>query len=306
MDFVMAGFSATEAAFEGFRLTREHPRAVLAWMFAYFIFTLGLDLITITWAGPDLASLRALSQAASPDTNALLRTFAKLAPYVLFTVVVRVVFFAVLNCAIYRAVLRPYERGLAYFQLGADEFRMMGLYIVLFVLWLFAIFAVAFVGGVAAGTLGVSGGAAGAFIGFLVGAGAFCLAISVGVRLSLAAPMTFDQHRITVFRSWSFTRGSFWPLVGAYFMLLCLLVVILMLVSIIVFAVVTATGGSVDALARLEANSGSVGAFLTIPTLLSEALGAALVISYFILVLSPAAIAYQGLARPGTNTQVFA
>ncbi len=38
----MAALSPTDVAFEGFRLTRERPRAVLAWALCYLAFTFAL------------------------------------------------------------------------------------------------------------------------------------------------------------------------------------------------------------------------------------------------------------------------
>ena len=77
------------------------------------------------------------------------------------------------------------------------------------------------------------GGSLGALFGGLVDAAVLSAAIWVFVRLSLAAPMTFDQRRLVVFGSWPFTRGSFWPLVGAYALAIALDVVILVLMTMI-------------------------------------------------------------------------
>lgn len=300
----MARFSPTEAAFEGFRLTREHPRAVLAWAIAYFLFSLALAVLTVAWVGKDFAALQTLSNNPNPDAAELARTFEKLSPFLLVVIPLQVVSFAVLNCAIYRSVLRPADSGMAYFRLGRDELRMAALFIILFLLWLAALFVVTITVALAAGTLGVFGGGLGAFVGSLVDVAMFSLAIWVFVRLSMAAPMTFDQHRLVVFGSWEFTRGSFWPLLGAYVLTVMLGVVIVVLMLVISGAVIEAsflaTGGSLAKMGHdVQADVSSVGAFLTFPTILSQAFGSAMVIIYFVIVLSPAAIAYQGLAGHG-------
>ena len=85
----MPSFSPTEAAFEGFRLTREHPRAVLAWVGAYFVFTLSLAVLTITWVGKDFAALQALSHQTNPDPTEMMRTFGKLAPFLMAAIPAR-------------------------------------------------------------------------------------------------------------------------------------------------------------------------------------------------------------------------
>jgi hypothetical protein len=304
--FGMASFSSTEAAFEGFRLTREHPLAVLGWIAAYFAFSLALAVLAVVWgAGQDLAALRAVSQGANPDMAAMTQAIEKLAPYVLLAAPLQVIFFAVLNCAIYRAVLRPYERGLGYFQLGVDEFRMVALGVILFLIWLAAIFAVTLVASFAAGTLGLLGGVAGPLAGAVIAIAAFCAAIWVLVRLSLAAPMTFAERRLVVFGSWSFTRGRFWSLVGAYVVAFMLGVLVLFLLGLIFSAAIMLTGAG-QSLGGLEPDASSLKAFLTVPTLLSEALSAIMIIVYYVILLSPSAIAYRGLAGMETHPEVFA
>ncbi len=308
----MASFSSSEAAFEGFRLTREHPRAVLGWALAYFVVTLAIAILTIVWAGKDLVVLHALGEATNPDPDQMLRVFQKLTPYFLVVLPAQAVFFAVLNCAIYRAVLRPGEGGLGYVRLGPDEFRMVALSIILFLLWLFAIFLVVFIVSLAAGTLGAFGGDLAAFLGAMVGAGALSAAIWVLVRLSLAGPMTFDQGRLVVFGSWGFTRGAFWPLVGAYTLAFLLGVVILVLMAVISSALigvtVMVTGGTLASVGQsFESDVSSVRAFLTVPTLLSQALTSAMITVYYVIILSPSAIAYQGLAgRRAGDAEMFA
>jgi hypothetical protein len=297
----MARFSPTEAAFEGFRLTREHPRAVVAWAIAYFVFTMALAVLTIAWVGKDFGVLQTLSRDPNPDPAELARAFEKLAPFLLVVIPLQVASFAVLNCAIYRSVLRPDDSGLAYFRLGKDEMRMVALFIILFVLWLAALFVVTIAVTLAASTLGVFGGGLGAFIGSLVDIAVFSAAIWVFVRLSMAAPMTFDERRLVVFGSWSFTRGSFWPLLGAYVLTVLLGIVIVVLMLVISGAVIEAsflaTGGSLSTIGHdVQTDISSVGAYLTLPTILSQAFGSAMIIIYFVIVLSPAAIAYQGLA----------
>lgn len=306
----MARFSPTEAAFEGFRLTREHPRAVLAWAGAYFVFTLAVSILTIAWVGPEITTLTALSHSANPDPAEMARVFAKLGPFMLVVAPLQVVFFAVINCAIYRAVLRPFESGAGYLRLGRDELRMVVVIAGLFLIWLAALFVVTVVVTFAAGTIGVFGGGAGALLGVVVDLAIFCVAVWVLVRLSLAGPMTFDQRRLVILGSWSFTRGSVGPLVGAYLLATVLggVIVLLMMVisSAIVAVSILATGGALTGIGQnVQADVTSLHTFLTAPTLLSQALGSAMVMFYFVIILSPSAIAYQGLAGEGHHAEAF-
>jgi hypothetical protein len=295
-------FSPTDAAFEGFRLTRERPRAVLAWAAAYFVFSLAATLIAIAAVGPGLAALRALNEAANPDTAALARALAQMVPMLSVVAPIEVVFFAVLNCAIYRAVLRPQERGLAYFRLGADEARMVVLSVILFVLWMAGVFFVGLIVGIAAATLGAVGNAFTAFLGAVVDAFAVCLAVWAFVRLSLVGPMTFDQRRIVVFSSLRLTHGAFWPLFGAYVLAFALALVIFILTFVISSAVVSlavlADGGSIGDFGRVvQSDVSSIRSFLSVPTLLWQICWSMMMMICYVVILSPSAIAYQGLAR---------
>lgn len=304
----MASFSSTEAAFEGFRLTREHPLAVLGWIAAYFAFSLALAVLAVVWgAGQDIAAMKALSQSANPDPAQMVQALQTLLPYVMVVIPLQIIFFAVLNCAIYRAVLRPYERGLGYLQLGSDEARMVVLFVVLFAIWLTLIFAVTLVTTMAAQTVAIFGGVPGALFGFLVGAGSLGLAVWVLViRLSMAAPMTFAERRLVVFGSWSFTRGKSWPLIGAYVVAFALALVVIVLL-VVLFSVALMIGGvTMETADGLGANAKDIGAFLTVPTVLAQLFSAVIIIVNYVLVLSPSAIAYRGLAGMETHPEVFA
>lgn len=298
----MARFSMTEAAFEGFRLTREHPRAVVAWSLAYFVFTLAIALLTVAWVGKDMAALQALSQQPNPDPHEAATLFGRLAPYFLVVLPAETLFPAVLVCAIYRAVLRPFERGLGYFKLGADELRMVALSLIVVAFGLLTLFVVIFILVLTAETLGASGGAVGAFLGGVIGAGALGLPAWIFVRLSLAVPMTFDQRRLVVFDSWSFTKGVFWPLAGAYLLAIALGIVILLLMAVISAALVgvavLATGGVGSFGQSFQAGVSSIGALMTVPAILWQILWSGALTVFYIIVLSPAAIAYQGLSLP--------
>lgn len=295
-------FSPTDAAFEGFRLTRERPRAVATWAIVYFVFSLVATLFAIAAVGPGLAAFRALNESANPDAAAVSRALGQMMPMLSLVAPIEVVFFAVLNCAIYRAVLRPDERSLAYFRLGADEARMVVLSVILFLLWMVGVFFVALVVGLAAGTLGAVGNGFAAFLGAAVGAFAVTLAVWAFVRLSLAAPMTFDQRRIVVFGSWRMTHGSFWPLCGAYVLAVALALVLFVLTSVISSAVVSlavfASGGSIGDFGRVvRSDVTSIHAFLSVPTLLWQVCWSVMMTICYVVIVSPSAIAYQGLAR---------
>ncbi|HKT54474.1 MAG TPA: hypothetical protein VJP88_08475, partial [Caulobacteraceae bacterium] len=248
----MASFSPTDAAFEGFRLTREQPRAVLIWCGAFLVFSLGLSVLSLVWIGPELPILLQLNQTPvqNQDTQEMARVFAKLLPFLLVVGPIEAVFYAVLNSAIYRAILRPQERAFAFFRLGGDEARMVLVAVAYFLLWLAAVFVVSIVVSIAAAISAIFGAPIAAFVALAAGLAAFATAIWVFVRLSLAGPMTFQTRRFTLFESWPLTRGRSAPLLGAYVMAFLFGVIVLLLAWIISLVLgdlsILVTGGRLE------------------------------------------------------------
>jgi hypothetical protein len=80
-------------------------------------------------------------------------------------------------------------------------------------------------------------------------------------------------------------------------------VLVLFLLGLIFAIVLTGVSHS---LGGLEPDPSSLKAFMTVPTLLGEALSAIMIIVYYVILLSPSAIAYRGLAGMDTHPEVFA
>ena len=229
-------FSATEAAFEGFRLVRRNPLALVAWTLLYAVLTLA----TIFFMGPVLGRLEdwsaraeALDSATEPSLQQvwpLIAEFGAIMGQMAWLVPVSLVVSAMLSAAVARGVLKPSGGAFGYLRLGMDEVRVL---VVSFVLGLLMTIGgmVAFVAvGVTAGLIAASGGEAAtaiaAFIGFLLVIGLF---IWLYVRLSLAIPITVAESRFAFFDSFRVTRGRFWPLFG----MAVLAVVMVMLVQLL-------------------------------------------------------------------------
>ena len=213
----MPAFSPTDAAFEGFRLTREQPRVVAAWAALYAVMGLATALVMISTIGPQFATLQAAAQGSGPSNTAeALERFRKLEPFYAIILPLVLVFWSVMTCAVYRAVLRPEEGGVGRLRFGADEVRMIGLTILLWLLMFATVFlSTLFVtfGGIMAA---VAGGSIAGLLSTLVGLLGLAGAVWIWVRLSLAGPMTFMSGEIHIFRSWNLTKGHFWSLAGAY------------------------------------------------------------------------------------------
>ena len=85
--------------------------------------------------------------------------------------------------------------------------------------------------------------------GILTGVGLGLIAVVVlvwlGLRLSMAAPMTFVDRQFRLFESWSLTRGSAWRLLGvAVLSLLMVFVLELVVAGVVLGAMFAAAGQS--------------------------------------------------------------
>lgn len=247
-------FSATEAAFEGFRLVRRHPPALLFWTLTYIVsFALQFGLVGSSLADV-MAQVEALEGVTDPDPTALRALGAGFAMLLAFAAPITVVVGAVLNTAVARAVLRPEDRRFGYLRLGSDELRVLAVSVILAVVT----GAVAVVGftvvGVLAGITQASGIAA---LWLLVGLaliGAVGLWAWLAVRLSLAVPITVAEQRIAIFDSFAMTHGRFGPLLGMAVIAGMMTMLVSLLSSVVAMPVTSLTGG-MEALAAFEGRS---------------------------------------------------
>src|SRR4051812_26323705 len=100
-------FPVSDAAFEGFRIARERPKALLVWAIAYFVVSTLAVALMIKILGADAALLAnppAQNKMSPAEAARLLgvlgKLYAILGPLAL-------VFGSAMSCAVYRAVLRP-------------------------------------------------------------------------------------------------------------------------------------------------------------------------------------------------------
>jgi hypothetical protein len=294
----MARFSATDAAFSGFRVVREHPKAVAVWAVAL----LALQLLTsLALVGPTGQALMQM-QAAGPsrDPVQIMAQFHQMAPTYGLLVLITLVFNAVAYATMDRAVLRPEDDRLGYLRLGADELRQLGLTLLLgllgiglyILLALFIIVALIVVG-VAVHTAPPVAASA---VSAIVVVGLVCVFLFVVVRLSLASALTFATGRINVFGSWALTRGQFWPILGTYLLAVILTAVVMLLGYILIFAVVAVAGGGLGAIGALTRPDFSSWAAYLSPLRLVYLLATTLISALALpLTLAPQAAIYRGL-----------
>lgn len=215
-------FSATNAAFEGFRLAGRHPFLMLFWAVAY---TVGIAILLAAmllivlpadiWRGLLAGNAEGLRD---PDFNPIM--FAVAFPLFFAAILLLT---AMANTAIFRAILRPKPRGFGYLAIGGDEGRQILLsLLIMLVSVLFGIGLVV----LAPTGLALTPEPYRVLAGVLGGIALFVLLIWVSTRLSLAAVQTFVERRVTLFGSWKLTRGRFWPLLGMWLLAFVLAIIV--------------------------------------------------------------------------------
>jgi hypothetical protein len=293
-------FSATEAAFEGFKITRGRPVAALAWAAVQLVFVV-LQRVALIWLlGPQIQALTPVHLFSQIPSDDLTRLTGLTFEFLLVDLVLFVLFYGVLFAAVERAVLRHGEGGPGWLRLGGDELRQIAV-LFCFSLVLLAIYlAVGTLGSVIGAVLFSGLGAAGAFLGLSLGlVVAVVVVVWVGVRLSMALPATFDRRRFVLFDTWTLTRGRFWPLLGAYIVAWLMSLLVTVLVVFIGYAIADLLPGAAGG------NATTFGALLTpggIIEILFTALAGGLTTP---ILLAPAVYAYRELAGAGDAAKAF-
>lgn len=245
----MAQHPVSDAAFEGFRVTREHPTAVLLWAVLLFVSAILTGAILAASPLPGLIAM--VNGAAKPGvapmpediqrvSQAMVRQMPALMGPMLEVVLIGMVVQALVQTAVNRAVLQPDAKAFGYLRFGAAELRTFIVLLAVTVLMLAIYFIGALVIAVLSTFLGALGGLVVA-VGFLALVAALVI---VAVRLSLAVPATFAARRLAFAESLALTRGRFWPLVGAYVIALVMVVLVLILGQVISLGVEAALGQS--------------------------------------------------------------
>lgn len=284
----MNRFSPSDAALEGFRLTRERPGTVLAWSAVYFVGVLLIGVVMMASLDPNFIDLVKRGELTTRDPEEVGAMLAQSWPAFLLVLALTVFLLSVVMAGIYRLVLRPNEHGFAHLRLGRDEFRLTAVNLLLFGAGILCLF-VGFM-------LTALAERSGPVVGLLVGCAGVAFTVWLGVRLSLATPMTFATHRMSVTEAWALTRGYFWPLLGMIILAVIFYVIIWILITIIGFVIVQLSGGQ-PALQNLHS---PVAVIAFIATLAIQLL---LPILQVVMIYSPLAVAYQQLhgdepARP--------
>jgi len=231
----MNRFSASEAALEGFRLTRERPATILAWSGIYAAGMLIIGEVMLSSLGADAIAILRKGQFSQEDAQIFATQLTHSIPAFLMVLLLAVILISIITGGIYRLVLRPEQPGFLHLRLGGDELRLT-----LVNLILFAIGLVCLMVGFVAIAVAEQGGSA---VGFIVAPLVAVLTIWVGVRLSLATPMAFKERHISLAAAWELTRHRFWPMFGMIVLSVIFYIMVWVLVTVIWFAVMTLAGG---------------------------------------------------------------
>lgn len=298
-------FSATDAAFEGFRVVRRQPMALVFWALFYLVVMVaalamvGGSVIGLMGAAETLEQSGATSfEDVMPVLSGYMAIFAVILP-------VSLIASAMIYAAVARAVLRPSESAFGYLRLGMDEVRVLVVSIVLTILFIVLSFVVFGIVGMVAGMSAAADMPALWLVVVLLVCAAIALFVWLAVRLSLAIPITMAERRIAIFDSFAVTKGRFWPLLGMALLAFVMSIVVSLLGSLVAMPIQLATGG-VNGLAGLEGES--------IPTILQAAwpaIAAWVVINAVIsalqvaVVYAPFSAAYRDIKGGQPNAAVF-
>ena len=246
-------FSATDAAFEGFRMVRRHPLAVVFWAALYLVVFAAFFGVF----GASLASFMAATEAlqGTEPTPAELESLSQ-TYFGLFALVVPVglLLGAILNAAVARAVIRPRDKAFGYLRLGSDELRVLAVTVVMSIVFGVGTLALFTVVGICAGLAAAANVGLGWLVGIVLGLGAIVAVVWIMVRLSLAVPITVAERRISLFDSFALTKGHSLSLLGMGVIAFIMSILVGMLMGVVALPLTMTTGG-LEQLAALEGAS---------------------------------------------------
>ena len=225
-------FSATESAFEGFRLARRAPMAILLWALFYLVLT---AVVALAFGGMFVDFFQNIERL---ETSGAEPTMADVAPLLSFYAVLipgAIIVGSVIYGAVNRAVLRPEERAFGYMRFGGDELRIIAVSLILMLLFFGITLGLGLVVGIVVGVLSAVAGDAATWLAIPAVIALYAAIIWFAIRFSLAIPITMAERRIAVFESWRMTKGHFWGLFG-----MMLLAVVMSFVVYFLFALVAA------------------------------------------------------------------
>lgn len=230
----MSEFSAVQAGLHAFR-RRERRFVLTGATIGYLIGVCLIGAAFVAAAWPALSGLiswyasvfHAASNGGSPPQPEP-AMFLAVAPWYGGYILVTLLWMSVYEAACLRWMVRGETGGVLGLSLNGDTLRVFFTYVLWFVLWL--VFCVAV--GLFYGALIAVNAAAPALrilmmvLGALAPLGLISLLLWVSVRLSPAAATSVARQKFAFFGAWGVTRGRFWDLLGAFFIILAIYIAV--------------------------------------------------------------------------------
>lgn len=236
-------FSATEAAFEGFRLVRRRPLTVVFWWLVYVAVFGALFAVAGTSLPGMMAAVQEMEGKSDPSTAELMALGRTFLGVMSLAMPLGLLASTVLNAAVARAVVRPAESTWGYLRIGMDELRVLGVSLVLGIAFILIEVVCFGLLGLLAGLTQASGVAMMWVVVVLAGFAAVAFLVWLMVRFSLAIPIVVAERRWALFESFALTRGSFWPLLGMALLAWVMTMLVALLGGIAALPVTMTTGG---------------------------------------------------------------
>ena len=298
-------------AFEGFKTIQKAGFNIVAWGGL-----LGLALLIglgsfVPLALPAILQLSKGGQITDP--MAVMGLFSALIlPYFLLLIVLLVAY-SVVACAVYRVVLGEPKTSFAYLKLGEQEWRNIGVNFLFALIFMAIYLGVLVAGSLAGGLIAVllslinkDLAPLGVFVGIAV---ALVAMVWILIRLSLFSVQTYADKKLNLFGSWKLTKGHVWTLLGGYIITWIVAMVVESIGMLVIWLIVGAM--ALTNLHGLEAlgntTTPDIGRILTTvaPMVIVYLLLSCLVIFPMMvsIMYSASAAAYRTLAGTGT-TQV--
>ncbi|HEY2179095.1 MAG TPA: hypothetical protein VGH15_10965 [Caulobacteraceae bacterium] len=304
----MATISIGEAIGEGFGLIGRRPLLVLLWGAANTAWSVLVAALMRPWMTSLLSLQKSMitsGAGATPPSSA--EVMSRMGPIfqfegaIMLIALVSAFVSVILNCAVFRAVLRPEARGIAYLRLGSAELMLFFFFLAAYFVFGIGIFiAIIPVAVLVAVAVAAHAPAIGFLLAFAAGIAILVLFVWVILRLSLVGPMTVQDGKFHFLDAWRLTRGH----AGALFAIGLCLFAIAVVIGLVSLALTLALGGAAALGAFQDAMRGTP----TSPVSLMPALSAAFIIRYLIaiplsgcllaIVGAPWARAFRDLAQP--------
>jgi hypothetical protein len=304
-------FSATDAAFEGFRVVRRKPVVLLWWTLLNAVLVLAMFAILggasdsfaeFAMIAEEVEANTAAGQPSPEDTARMFGAMGGVFAMFAWLFPLQLVVTSMLTAAITRSVVRPSESSFGYLRLGMDEVRVF-LVVLVLTLLLYVVYVACVLGvvitAVVAGMIGEGWAWLAAAVAVLA---AIALMVWLAVRWSLAVPITVAERRMAFFDSFALTRGRFWPLLGMAIIAIVMVIVIFLL-TMLVTAPINMMAGFNMFSAMENDDPGALFEMYTLsnPWIVASALASAVVNSLVAGVwYAPFAAAYRDLKGTGT------